>query len=74
MIMSISYYKAKELGKLGANLDIAADVNYTKSEVKELVKIVYKKDSHITIHAKNYSDSFIKELVKICGNHITIKI
>jgi hypothetical protein len=72
--MSITSVSAKELAKLGANLEITADADFTSPSVKEIVKIVVSKGKHITVHAGPYTSPSLKEMVKIGGDNITIAI
>ena len=70
--MSISSSSAKDLAKLGANLTVTPESQYSSSSVKELIKIVTKLGKNITVHAGTYSSSSLKDFVKLGNGNITI--
>jgi len=64
---------AKEVAKLGANINIGEDSSIHHTYALELVKIIASTGANITIE-KEYHHSHIKEMVKFGGTNVTIKI
>ena len=72
--MSISSSSAKELVRLGSNIEITDNANYASSTVKELVRLAATKGGTVTVHASSYSSSSLKEFVQLGGNAVKILI
>ncbi len=72
--MPITSNTAKDLVRLGANIEITTDANYTSVTVKEIVRIASSKESHVLVHAGNYTSDTLKDIAIIGRKSVTIKI
>lgn len=72
--MAMHSSNAKELAKLGVNMEITPNTGYHSDTVKEIIKIIVANDKKITIHAKEYNSSTLTDMAKIGGGNLTIKI
>ncbi|MGL0927315.1 hypothetical protein XM79_c11551 [Vibrio vulnificus] len=65
---------AKEVARMGANIELTADCGINSTNAKEIVRIVAANKKKIVVSAKAYNSTNIKEMVRIGGDYITIKI
>lgn len=72
--MAISSASTKEIARLGANIVITKDSNYSSISVKEIIRITVQNGGTVTVEAGNYSSTSLKEFVRIGGGDITISI
>ena len=72
--MTISSDSAKELARLGVDLEISSDSGYSSDSVKDIIRIVVADGRRITVHAGKYSSDSLKEMARIGKEHICIRI
>ena len=72
--MGITSASAKEIAKIGANIEITAESGYTSASVKEILKISVSRGAHVTVHAASYTSASLKEFASIGKGKVTIKI
>ncbi|MCD4757356.1 MAG: hypothetical protein K8R39_03750 [Arcobacteraceae bacterium] len=70
--MSLGSTTAKELAKLGVNLEIRDGLGSTT--IKELVRIVKSQGRHISVSSRCIGSTTAKEIAKIGGENLTIII
>lgn len=70
--MAIGSVTAKELAKLGVNLEIRNGLGSTT--IKEIVKIATKNNQKISVSSKCIGSVTAKEIAKIGGDNLTIII
>jgi len=70
--MSTSSLHVKEIVKLGADIELTEEGNYSSLHVKEIIKITVQTQKKITIHAGSYSSLHLKEFVKLGNGNVTI--
>lgn len=70
--MSIGSVTAKELARMGANLEIRDGLGSTT--IKEIVRIAKEKGSKISVSSRCISSVTAKELILIGGTSVTIII
>lgn len=72
--MGITSTSAKEIAKIGANIEITAESGYTSASAKEIIRIAVSRGNHVTIHAASYTSTSLKEFASIGKDKVTIKI
>lgn len=72
--MSISSASAKELAKLGVDLEITQNAGYSSASVKDIIKIAIKTGAKVKVHAGSYSSASLKDMAKLSRECVSIKI
>lgn len=72
--MGISSDSAKDIARIGANIEITPASNFSSDSVKDIVRIAITKNIHVTIHASKYSSDSLKDMAKIGKEKVTIVI
>ena len=72
--MGISSESAKAIARLGVDMIITADAEFSSESVKAIVSLVKAKGKHITVHAGSLSSESLKAIALLGAGHVTIAI
>lgn len=72
--MGISSDSAKDIARIGANIEITAESNFSSDSVKDIIRIAHPKRLHVTVHASKYSSDSLKDMARIGKENVTIVI
>lgn len=72
--MGISSDSAKDIARIGANIEITSTSNFSSDTVKDIIRIATTKGIHVTIHASKYSSDSLKDMARIGKEKITIVV
>lgn len=72
--MPISSESAKEIARIGVDMELTASCGYSSDSVKEIVEIVKNNGKHIVVHAGSLSSDSLKDIARMGGAHVTIAI
>lgn len=72
--MGISSDSAKDIARIGANLEITSESGFSSDSAKDIIRIACAKGLHVKVHASKYSSDSLKEMARIGKENVTIVI
>lgn len=72
--MGISSDSAKDIARIGANIEITTESGFSSDSVKDIVRIASSKGLHVRVHGSKYSSDSLKFMARIGKENVTIVI
>jgi hypothetical protein len=72
--MGISSESAKDIARIGSNIEITSESKFSSDSVKNIIRIAAPQGLHVKVHASNYSSDSLKDMARIGKENVTIVI
>lgn len=72
--MGISSDSAKDIARIGANIEITPESGFSSDSVKDIIRIASPKGLHVKVHASKYPSDTLKDMARIGKENVTIVI